>query len=56
MTKINSIFDFHRSEISEIKLKRTDTTLDLSQKAKRAEEEKRKGVGAAGNIRFPSAG
>lgn len=25
MTKINSIFDFHRSEISEIKLKRTDT-------------------------------
>jgi hypothetical protein len=29
-------------DLSEIKLKRTDTTLDLSQKAKRAEEEKRK--------------
>jgi hypothetical protein len=28
--------------LSEIKLKRTDTTLDLSQKAKRAGEEKRK--------------
>ena len=28
--------------LSEIKLKRTDTTLDLSQKAKRAEEKKRK--------------
>jgi hypothetical protein len=27
--------------LSEIKLKRTDTTLDLSQKAKRAEEEKK---------------
>jgi hypothetical protein len=27
--------------LSEIKLKRTDTTLDLSQKAKRAKEEKR---------------
>ena len=30
-----------RSHVSEIKLKRTDTTLDLSQKAKRAKEEKR---------------
>jgi len=29
-----------RSHVSEIKLKRTDTTLDLSQKAKRAEEGK----------------
>ena len=29
-------------DLSEIKLKRTDTTLDLSQKAKRAEEKKRK--------------
>jgi len=36
----------HRSDVSEIKLKRTDTTLDLSQKAKRAEEKRRaKGVG-----------
>ena len=32
---------FHRT-LSEIKLKRTDTTLDLSQKAKRAGEEKKK--------------
>ena len=39
-TKINLIIDYHRSDISEIKLKRTDTTLDLSQKAKRAEEER----------------
>ena len=31
--------------LSEIKLKRTDTTLDLSQKAKRAEERKKKGNG-----------
>lgn len=57
-TKINSIFDFHRSEISEIKLKRTDTTLDLSQKAKRAKEEK-KWFGRGGNpllIPFLSAG
>ncbi|KAI4218500.1 MAG: hypothetical protein L6R36_008924 [Xanthoria steineri] len=44
------------AEISEIKLKRTDTTLDLSQKAKRAKEEKRKSVGAAVNIPLPSAG
>ena len=35
-TKINLIIDYHRSDISEIKLKRTDTTLDLSQKAERA--------------------
>ena len=28
--------------LSEIKLKRTDTTLDLSQKAKRAREERKK--------------
>ncbi len=41
-TKINLIIDFSRRRISEIKLKRTDTTLDLSQKAKRAEEEKEK--------------
>jgi len=30
-----------RSRVSEIKLKRTDTTLDLSQKAKRAKEKKK---------------
>ena len=30
--------------LSEIKLKRTDTTLDLSQKAKRAGEEKKKNL------------
>lgn len=30
--------------LSEIKLKRTDTTLDLSQKAKRAGEEKKKEI------------
>ncbi len=41
-TKINSIFDYHRGDIPEIKLKRTDTTLDLSQKAKRAKEKKKK--------------
>ena len=41
-TKINLIIDFSRRRISEIKLKRTDTTLDLSQEAKRAEEEKKK--------------
>jgi hypothetical protein len=29
-------------DLSEIKLKRTDTTLDLSQKAKRAKEKRRK--------------
>ena len=36
-----------RGTYSEIKLKRTDTTLDLSQKAKRAKEQKegRRGVG-----------
>ena len=40
-TKINLIIDFSRRRISEIKLKRTDTTLDLSQKAKRAKEKKK---------------
>ena len=35
----------HYVTLPEIKLKRTDTTLDLSQKAKRAEEEKKKGKG-----------
>jgi len=37
---MNLIIELSRRTISEIKLKRTDTTLDLSQKAKRAEEEK----------------
>jgi hypothetical protein len=36
---INVVF---RGTLSEIKLKRTDTTLDLSQKAKRAGEERKK--------------
>jgi hypothetical protein len=34
--------EFSRRKVSEIKLKRTDTTLDLSQKAKRAKEQKRR--------------
>ncbi|KAL6239229.1 hypothetical protein BDW75DRAFT_154096 [Aspergillus navahoensis] len=42
--------------LSEIKLKRTDTTLDLSQKAKRAGKEKRKkfqkGAATAGLYRI----
>ena len=43
-TKINLINNFFRRRISEIKLKRTDTTLDLSQKAKRARERKKLGL------------
>lgn len=43
-TKINLINNFFRRRISEIKLKRTDTTLDLSQKAKRAKEKRRLGL------------
>jgi hypothetical protein len=39
MRLINVVF---LRTLSEIKLKRTDTTLDLSQKAKRAEKEKEK--------------
>ena len=39
MRLINVVF---LRTLSEIKLKRTDTTLDLSQKAKRAGEEKKK--------------
>ena len=39
MRLINVVF---LGTLSEIKLKRTDTTLDLSQKAKRAGEEKKK--------------
>jgi hypothetical protein len=42
-TKIRIITILLRRVVSEIKLKRTDTTLDLSQKAKRAGEKKRKG-------------
>jgi len=44
MTKISIITILLRRVVSEIKLKRTDTTLDLSQKAKRAKEEKKKRV------------
>jgi hypothetical protein len=46
MRIINVVF---RRKLSEIKLKRTDTTLDLSQLAKRAgEEKKRRGKDAGG--------
>ena len=41
-TKIGIITILLRRVVSEIKLKRTDTTLDLSQKAKRAKEKKKK--------------
>jgi len=40
--KISIITILLRRAVSEIKLKRTDTTLDLSQKAKRAKEKKKK--------------
>ncbi len=41
--KISITKNCHRfDDISAVKLKRTDTTLDLSQKAKRAEEKKRR--------------
>ena len=39
---------FSYGKLSEIKLKRTDTTLDLSQLAKRAGEEKKKRKGRMG--------
>jgi hypothetical protein len=42
-TKIRIITILLHRVVSEIKLKRTDTTLDLSQKAKRAKEKKKKG-------------
>jgi hypothetical protein len=42
LTKISIITILLRRVVSEIKLKRTDTTLDLSQKAKRAKEKKKK--------------
>ena len=41
-TKIGIIMILLRRAVSEIKLKRTDTTLDLSNKAKRAKEKKRR--------------
>jgi hypothetical protein len=50
MRLINVVF---LRTLSEIKLKRTDTTLDLSQKAKRAGKEKKKKIkrmGALGGI------
>ena len=50
MKKIRLIIDFFRRRILEIKLKRTDTTLDLSQKAKRAKEEKKKSWRKVGSI------
>ncbi|KAK0715553.1 hypothetical protein B0H67DRAFT_580976, partial [Lasiosphaeris hirsuta] len=43
-TKISIIKILLRRVVSEIKLKRTDTTLDLSQKAKRAKEKKEERV------------
>ena len=48
LEKIDLIIDVYRSRLSEIKLKRTDTTLDLSQKAKRAEEKKKRRNGGWG--------
>ena len=41
-TKISIIKIGLLRDLSEIKLKRTDTTLDLSQKAKRAKEERKR--------------
>src|SRR4051812_48520657 len=41
-TKISIIKILLRRVVSEIKLKKTDNTLDLSQKAKRAKEKKKK--------------
>jgi hypothetical protein len=43
-----------RRNVSEIKLKRTDTTLDLSQKAKRAKEGKRRA--RAARLKYISGG
>ena len=48
VTKIRIITILLRRAVSEIKLKRTDTTLDLSQKAKRAEKKKKKRGGKGG--------
>ena len=42
-TKLKNKYNLEclRRDVSEIKLKRTDTTLDLSQKAKRAKKKKK---------------
>ena len=56
VTKIRLITILLRRAVSEIKLKRTDTTLDLSQKAKRAEEKKKKKFqrrGGSGTLIYP---
>ena len=45
-----------RRLLPEIKLKRTDTTLDLSQKAKRAKEEKKRSRRGEGGGLYSSAG
>lgn len=42
--KIRIITNVSDRDVSEIKLKRTDTTLDLSQKAKRAEEKRKEKI------------
>lgn len=44
MSKKLIIFDGPRRDVPEINLERTDTTLDLSRKAKRAKEKKRESV------------
>jgi hypothetical protein len=58
-TKISIITNVLRRALPEIKLKRTDTTLDLSQKAKRAEEKRRgkqiKKVGGRRGLYIPWA-
>jgi len=43
---------FSYGKLSEIKLKRTDTTLDLSQLAKRAGKEKKEEEGCWGQVDF----
>ena len=55
MRLINVVF---LRTLSEIKLKRTDTTLDLSQKAKRAEKRKKKSIKRRGveGIFIPNCG
>ena len=50
-TKISIINNLVRRPVSEIKLIRTDTTLDLSQKGREAEEKKRKGKEMEGGER-----
>ena len=55
-TKIGIITILLRRVVSEIKLKRTDTTLDLSQKAKRAKEKKKKVQNLGGEPRLYTRG